>query len=266
MPETILFERKYRYSLSLVDAVKYKVLVASHERSGTHFLMNSMAANLGYIAEPWLNLDWELGINFFSPSSLWSFFSSLSDQQVGNVIKSHHAYGFFSPIAEQMGEEYRVVYIHRHVCETLASYWRLVQHSTWFEGPRHTTLSEFIRSKPQGGMARYQFQPAENLVQRWAIHVDGWIEAAKTNRFILAIGYHDLETQFEITLRRLAQFLDRDMPNEPMRPSPVKNVVLPRETRLGHKQYIDMYTRDDLQFIRSNIEAVSRNIKCVFGT
>ena len=33
-----------------------KVLVVSHERSGTHFVMNSLALNLDYVSSPWINL------------------------------------------------------------------------------------------------------------------------------------------------------------------------------------------------------------------
>jgi hypothetical protein len=29
-----------------------KIIVASHERSGTHFLMNTLADNFGYVSEP----------------------------------------------------------------------------------------------------------------------------------------------------------------------------------------------------------------------
>ena len=42
-----------------MDAIKPKVMVVSHERSGTHFLMNTIALNFDYISAPWINLDWE---------------------------------------------------------------------------------------------------------------------------------------------------------------------------------------------------------------
>ncbi len=39
-----------------------KGMVVSHERSGTHFLMNTLALNFGYIAKPWINFDgWDEG-------------------------------------------------------------------------------------------------------------------------------------------------------------------------------------------------------------
>ena len=37
--------------------LKYILIVCSHERSGTHFLMNSISENSPYSVKPWLNFD-----------------------------------------------------------------------------------------------------------------------------------------------------------------------------------------------------------------
>ena len=43
--------------LTVSDEPRRKVAVISHERSGTHFLMNTLAANCDLIAKPWWDLD-----------------------------------------------------------------------------------------------------------------------------------------------------------------------------------------------------------------
>ena len=52
------------FNINLFETDRPKVLVVSHERSGTHFMMNSLAANFGYVANPFMNLDSSLGVNF----------------------------------------------------------------------------------------------------------------------------------------------------------------------------------------------------------
>ena len=47
------------------------VLVVSHERSGTHFLMNSIARGYGYTSTPWVDMDYDsMPINFFHPPAI----------------------------------------------------------------------------------------------------------------------------------------------------------------------------------------------------
>ena len=42
--------------LALFGEERPAVMVVSHERSGTHFLMNALAACYGYVSAPWVNL------------------------------------------------------------------------------------------------------------------------------------------------------------------------------------------------------------------
>ena len=56
-----------------------KVIVISHERSGTHFLMDTIALNFGYVgdfdergAARWIDLDGR-GINFADPVEMRGF-------------------------------------------------------------------------------------------------------------------------------------------------------------------------------------------------
>lgn len=53
------------------DRDRPSALVVGHERSGNHFLMNTLARAYGYIAEPWFNLDQvPHPINYFQPAAL----------------------------------------------------------------------------------------------------------------------------------------------------------------------------------------------------
>ena len=74
-------------------------MVCSHERSGTHFLMNSLSASTFYTIEPFLNYDYfPLGsyLNFYSKKDIFSFIQNCSNIAtntdlccVNSIIKSH---------------------------------------------------------------------------------------------------------------------------------------------------------------------------------
>jgi hypothetical protein len=100
-------------TLTISREPRKKALVVSHERSGTHFLMNTLAANFGYVARPWLNFDFELGLNFHAPSALRAFFGGLHGRPVLNVVKSHHAAGFYAEILGDLLEQFHVFYVVR---------------------------------------------------------------------------------------------------------------------------------------------------------
>ena len=56
------------FELSSSEKVNLPLMVCSHERSGTHFVMNSISKCTEYTANPFLNFDYyPLGslINFF---------------------------------------------------------------------------------------------------------------------------------------------------------------------------------------------------------
>jgi hypothetical protein len=70
------------------------VMVVSHERSGTHFLMNSIARGYGYTAKPWVDMDGDsMPINFFHPPAIAGTLAALADRRIAAIIKSHHLRG-----------------------------------------------------------------------------------------------------------------------------------------------------------------------------
>ncbi len=160
--------------LQIGNSDQEKVAVISHERSGTHFLMNSLAANFNYNSNPWWNRDFELGINFHSPASILEHIQQAHDIPIKNILKSHHQIGFFKDIMEYFSAESKIFYIHRDPVAALRSNWKLICHfrlQGWDEGPETETLSEFLRTPPSGNMLRYQKFQVPSMVHRWYAHV-----------------------------------------------------------------------------------------------
>ena len=63
-------------NLSYSKKVKFPLIVCSHERSGTHFMMNSISECTEYTSNPFLNFDYmPLGsfVNFFQKQAHINF-------------------------------------------------------------------------------------------------------------------------------------------------------------------------------------------------
>lgn len=229
-----------------------KILVVTHERSGTHFLMNSLALNLSYIARPWLNVDFEHGINFHSAEAFAGFFRLFQGKPVLNIGKSHHCFGFYENFAEQLMEEFQIIYVHRDPRDVMVSFWRLVNSLPWDEGPKTATPAEFMRRPPSGAMLRYQKHQAETILDRWADHLRGWtIDAPEPlRRNIIYLRFEDLRQNFQATVKDLADRLGLTCP-APRMPSPDRNVVLPGKGVVGG--FHDHLDEPDLDFVQQRL-------------
>lgn len=88
------------------------VMVVSHERSGTHFLMNSLASEFGYVSNPVIAFDPPVvNINFFSPPTIEDYFQKTKGRRSRNIRKSHHQFDFFRPVISSIGSNIHIFYI-----------------------------------------------------------------------------------------------------------------------------------------------------------
>ncbi|ROR34917.1 sulfotransferase domain-containing protein [Inmirania thermothiophila] len=243
--------------LQVASEPRPKVAVISHERSGTHFLMNTLAANLGYVARPWWNFDFELGLNFHAPQGLRDYFRQVRGHAVLNILKSHHQAAFFEPFVAEFLEEFRILYIVREPLAVMASFWRLVQSLPWDEGPRTESPAAFMRAAPRGALLRYQKAQVPTMLERWAVHVEGWLDlAARHPEGIVVVRYEQLDGRFGETVGMLAGRLGLAPPPAPVRPSREVNVV--RDT-VGHAR-TPPYTDEDRDWAAGRVAATLRRI------
>jgi hypothetical protein len=201
------------------------VIVVSHERSGTHFLMNTLAACYGYVSQPWIDFDHPpLAINFYSPPAIRDHLLGLAAGARTHLIKTHHQAGFFRGELPVLAEHFVFLYIHRNPVDVLLSYWRYMHRWSWLEGPKVADPLTFARAEPCGHMMRYQLRQHANLMQRWAAHVEGWLEEAAAVRRVRVIRFEDLDSRFEEVVQGLAWVLGQP-PRAILRPSREVNVI-----------------------------------------
>jgi hypothetical protein len=212
-------------NLELNKNLDKKSIVFSFERSGTHFLMNTLEKNFGYSSYPWVNLDYNSGMNFYDSKALELFFKQFSGIQVKNIFKSHHAFDFMKDLLPILLEEFHVFYIYRNPLDTLVSYWNYSKKVSWNEAPETENILDFIKSVPKGAMLRYQVNQTDSILKRWEDHISGWLNGIDKFGGI-PISYEELNTNFETTVIELSRTLNIPIDN-PARPEKESNVVQP---------------------------------------
>jgi hypothetical protein len=197
-------------SFTWFQEMRPAALVVSHERSGTHFLINALATCYGYVGDPWLNLDYNtVNINYHLPRLFREELLKLATAPMANVGKSHHAADFLVGELSRLTTRYIVFVIYRDPVAVLLSNWRLMHSLPWMEGPKVADPITFARSEPCGKMLRYQIWQYPNMMRRWAAHVEGWLAAAAAVPRVVPIRYEDLNTRYEEIMRGLEPVLER---------------------------------------------------------
>lgn len=182
------------------------VLVVSHERSGTHFTMNSIAACFDYVSKPWFDVDrHQININYFASGELRDTLLRVAGLRPANVLKSHHEFEFFRDVADELARAFHLIYVYRHPADCLASYWRLLNTLPWNEGPRCATALEFATTPPMARLMRYQYHQYGTMLERWANHVRGWMDAAGRNPAIQIVRYEDLAGDYARVIGQLGE-------------------------------------------------------------
>lgn len=212
-------------NFALFPEMRPAAMVVSHERSGTHFLMNSLANCYGYVTAPWIDFDRPaFNINYYYLPEVRDLLLALANRPMANVVKSHHAVEFFDDELRRIGERYVLFVICRHPVATMLSFWRFLHQWPWSEGPRTIDPLGFARSEPRGRLMRFQMRQLPSMLHRWAAHVEGWLDAAAQFSGIVIVRYEDLDRDFASTVRGFANHLGRP-PQSIVRPARDFNVI-----------------------------------------
>ena len=230
-----------------------KVLVVSHERSGTYLLCETIAKNFGCFAsyEDRADLD-QPGVMYADPEEMRNALSywhktgePLADLRVKHIFKSHHPYCFFSPLWDFVREQYHVFYVTRDGRDVMTSAWRFYHKRPGFWGPRCFNVGDFMRAEPAGLLCRYHGRRTpSDMVSRWSGHVLSWLKPRPEG--ICHITYQMLTTNLDFTVKKIAEHLEMPAPAEPIMPE--MGGILPWKGKSGN--WIEYFTADDIAYFR----------------
>ena len=188
--------------------------------------MNALSYGFGYTAMPWIDLDThQIAVDYSQPGEIAAALAERAGDPLMRIVKSHHAAEVFASALERITADYRIFYIHRDPAEVMVSLWRHLGGLAWNEGPKVADPLALARAAPSGDLTRYQRRTYPTMLQRWAGHVEGWLDAAQGNPRIVPVRYQDLDTRYEATLARLADTVGRRPLSPMLRPPRDVNVI-----------------------------------------
>ena len=184
--------------------MRKKILIVSHERSGTHFLINTIAQSFGYLPNQ-IDLDRSQNVNFRNLKMARNWLNQFQGRFVANIFKAHHAYPILSPLLPHLSEEFHVFYVRRDGRDVMTSFWTYLNRLAPGWGPQTRTVGEFMRTTAKGGITQYQADQIEmTMLQRWVEHVDGWTRFRPPVHYV---AYEKLHGQYTDTVDRIAGIL-----------------------------------------------------------
>ena len=237
------------------------LMVCSHERSGTHFLMNSIANSTKYTQEPFLNFDlMPLGasVNFFYSVSVDNFCKTiknihLQDQDqtlcTSSILKSHFP---VSLAREALKANLKAIYIYRNPVDTLISYWQFIHRWNWFEGPKTNTPLELVAHSPAGQSQRYQLENYSSYFERWEKHVSDAFNLSKNEDNIALVRYSDLKNDYENTILKCCDEIHIEVAKKIDAPSK-KDYIKGSSMDVSTQQYQEISEYCGMRIARSEI-------------
>lgn len=171
------------------------IIVISHERSGTHFLINTIAMNFGRTHEV-INL----------PNGNPSSFIANSWTEPERIRKSHHqAWWFSANLIQETVRNYSVFYVIRDCRGMLVSLFHYTNAASKFDRAfqKFDSITQLIGTTPGNDIAYSKFKCA-SYPERWAAHIDSWEPYFKD---ICVVTYADLSLRHTETVWRIAAHL-----------------------------------------------------------
>jgi hypothetical protein len=240
-----------------------KILVVSHERSGTHFLINTIAQCFNYDPQQIDLINRQGVVQWDDPASVKRWFQQYQGSFVPNVFKSHHAYPLLADFLSDLADEFTVFYIRRDGRDVMTSFWVYLNKIGPGWGPKTATVGEFMRATSVGRSIQFQATRRRiTMLKRWIEHVEGWT-ANRLSLPIHYISYEALNGQHNKVVDMLAEVLDeppisRDRPD--LR-SPL--AVLPWRGQVG--TWREFFTEEDISYFDHHVRQIGATDKTLRG-
>jgi hypothetical protein len=256
--------RKY---IEKLLAPNFMFYVISFERSGTHFMINTLLRNTYIKYKGYHSI-----IEWFGPydnyknrfNHIDSFNSEWDiNRKKSSIIKSHCDYDLY----RERYKKSKVIYMLRDPRDVLASYFNFINHGYVVRYARkynfslpnihYKSFSNFLR-EPIPDFLRYNFSLNGNFInipERWCNHVKGWLNAPDT----LIMRYEDLKNDYADVLRKASNFvgLRTRLTTQPISVHNSWNVGPRGKGIIGN--YKKYFSEEDEIFLKKTVEKFGLN-------
>jgi len=185
------------------------ILVVSHERSGTHFLIDTIANCFGKSNKKidlplWSNNPKVCNLDEYR-KLVESFIEKWSKERTDRIFKSHHDVRMFENVWGLLVENFHIVYISRNYLDTFTSCYHYFNKAP-SHFPKFNSFLEFIETKPYqyGFNNDYSYEKYDSFIDRWYQHNHLWYQKKDS---LCWISYEELSEDFIGTTKRLGEYL-----------------------------------------------------------
>lgn len=235
------------------------IIVITHERSGTHLLINCINynANGNFLTIGYTDNKEDFNLKSYK---YIAYKDVMSNAYIPNSVnKSHHQVEFMEEYLDFLFNKYKVVYVKRDIKDVLTSYYKFIPKPDETSFP---SFEEWIFSKPDD-IGRKFLQPyspdphiivePENYIHRWLLHTSGWL---KHKDKMLVVNYEDILTNYSVQKQIIEDYIgkkisdkipdvrDKSLPNF----GPVKGKIG------GHKEVMSKDLINKIDFYLLNCE------------
>ena len=203
------------------------ILVTSHRRSGTHFLIDSLRKNISDAEFPnhrHLPADFNLGSLFSKSDKVYSVFTDLIDTNHPVIIRSHllpeecHLTAPKDKYEELVNDIFtnsKKLYISRGGKDVLISLYKYLKPESSF--------SAFLREENDHIVKEIRSPQAfdANRVAYWSYHINQWQQQNAVN----LITFDELMTSFKPTMTDILNFLQCAVPADIVQPMIPNNML-----------------------------------------
>ena len=242
-----------------------KIIIASFQRSGTHFLINNLATNFTEVEDGWVDLlNRELRQSLCEADRL-DFRNQLSDQlrayhqtPMRRCVKTHFQMYFLERRLDDILEKYDVLYVVRDPRDTMVACFNYYNQTNFEPFHKRTGFFQVFAStdlravKTETNPFSYSHVKPRNIVDKWNNHVFGWLPYR--DKGVVFVKFSDLKF-------RLRETLDSIASKTSQRLKPAIQHVLVEDTRVrpdfklaGLRRgepgiWREYFSADDLQFV-----------------
>ena len=215
------------------------ILILSFPRSGTHFLMNTIAANFPYYSNRAMKLPISNSIG-----EVTDFIKSQGHTK--RIFKSHMQAFSFGNVWNVLKTDYYVFYVIRDGRDAITSLYNFYKKRN--KRGKQKTLTEFLIDKPPDAESAYKvaIKKPKTVIDMWNYHIESWI--GKENVFY--VHYEDLIERFDDVVRAIGKYINMSPPKRIIKPDKNVNVIQPGPGVIGN--YKKYFTENDNTFFKEN--------------